>query len=78
MTETEPGGERHPGEPPRTSGHFVSKYEKAPERHKVAQAHEAVYLFMYCLISYPDPDCSGGGAILFLTDEDHAYYKNAK
>ena len=40
-------GERHPGEPPRTSGHFVSKYKKAPGRHKAAQTHEVIYSFMY-------------------------------
>ena len=73
MTETGLGGERHPGEPTRTSGQFVSKYKKAPGRHKAAQTHEVTYSFMYCLISYPYPDCPGGGATLFLAGVDHGY-----
>ena len=72
MTETGLGGERHPGEPPRTSGQFVSKYKKAPERHKVAQAHENILSVMYCLISHSKPDCSDGGSTLFLAGADHA------
>ena len=34
-------------------GTFVSKYKKAPRRHKAAQTHEVTYSFMYCLISLP-------------------------
>ena len=71
MTETGLGGERHPGEPPRTSGQFVSKYKKAPGRHKAAQTHEVTYSFIYCLISHPYPDCPGGGATLFLAGAGH-------
>ena len=47
MTETGLGGERHPGEPPRTSGQFVSKYKKAPGRHQAAQTHEVLYSFIH-------------------------------
>ena len=28
---------------------------------------------MYCLISHSKPDCSDGGAMLFLTGADHGY-----
>ena len=52
MTETGLGGERHPGEPPRTSGQFVSKYKKAPGRHEATRTHEVTYSFVYCLISH--------------------------
>ena len=71
MTETGLGGERHPGEPPRTSGHFVSKYKKAPGRHEATRTHEVTYSFVYCLISHSKPDCSDGGAALFLAGVDH-------
>ena len=67
------GGERHPGEPLRTSGQSVQKSDKqnAPARHKVAQAHEIIYSFMYCEISYSQSDWSDGGTSLFLADEDY-------
>ncbi|TYL60450.1 hypothetical protein FYL31_06830 [Agathobacter rectalis] len=32
---------------------------------------------MYCLISYSKPDCSDGGATLFLTDVDHVSFEKA-
>ena len=74
MAETGLGGERHPGEPPPTSGQFVSKSGKqnAPARHEAAQAHENILSVMYCLISHSKPDCSDGGATLFLAGADHA------
>ena len=58
VTETGAGGERHPGEPPRTSGQSVQKSDKqnAPARHKATQAHETTNSFMYCQISHPPPD----------------------
>ena len=58
VTETGAGGERHPGEPPRTSGQSVHKSDKqnAPARHKATQAHEITYSFMYCHIAHPPPD----------------------
>lgn len=75
VTETGAGGERHPGEPPRTSGQSVQKSDKqnAPARHKAAQAHEYILSVMYCLISHSKPDCSDGGATLFLAGVDHGY-----
>jgi len=33
---------------------------------------------VYWQISHPKPDLPGGGATLFLADEDHAYYEKAK
>ena len=58
VTETGAGGERHPGEPHRTSGQSVQKSDKqnAPARHKATQAHEMTNSFMYCQISHLPPD----------------------
>ena len=33
---------------------------------------------MYCLISYSKPDCSDGGATLFLAGADHGYCEKEK
>ena len=68
-------GERH-----RTSGHFVSKSGKqnTPARHKATQAHENILSVMYCLISHSKPDCSDGGATLFLAGADHGYCEKEK
>ena len=33
---------------------------------------------MYCLISHSKPDCSDGGATLFLTGADHGYCEKEK
>ena len=33
---------------------------------------------MYCLISHSKPDCSDGGATLFLAGADHGHCKKAK
>ena len=33
---------------------------------------------MYCLISCSKPDCSDGGATLFLIGADHGYYEKEK
>ena len=33
---------------------------------------------MYCLISYSKPDCSDGGATLFLAGADHERYGKVK
>ena len=47
-------------------------------RHKAAQAHEKVLSVMYCLISHSKPDCSDGGATLFLAGADHGYCEKEK
>ena len=47
-------------------------------RHKAAQAHEKVLSVMYCLISCSKPDCSDGGATLFLAGADHGCCEKEK
>ena len=78
MTETGLGGERHPGEPPRTSGQFVSKYKKAPAQQDAMQTHETTLSHLYWYIVPLQPDCPGGGATLFLAGADHGYCEKEK
>ena len=42
------------------------------------QAHEIIFSLMYWQISHPCPDCSDGGATLFLAGADHGRCEKEK
>ncbi|RKJ42669.1 hypothetical protein D7X98_19055 [bacterium 1XD8-76] len=76
----EGGGERHPGEPPRTLGLFVPKQSKenALARHNTTQAHKERMLPKNRHISHPMPEYPPPGLGLFLTNWGDEEYRKTR
>ena len=54
------------------------RYIKTPAQHDAIRTREILFSLMYWQISHPCPDCSDGGAMLFLAGGDHGRYEKTK